>query len=167
MRSDAVHVELTDPVLTQCQQLAEQRIAKYGRPHRDYGVTLTDDRIRRINRIGVLAEFATAFYLQRPWSWDCDYTPTSKDRDLGDIEVRGTDRADGCLITHDDDWPATFVLVTLAITGHRTVTASLQGWLPLKQCNVRDHWRTDIPHPAYMTPQSALHPMRMLALINN
>jgi len=162
VRADAVHVDITDPVLIGCQNLAQRRIELYGRPHRNYGIQLTSERLRRINRIGVIAEYAVAKYLNRPWSWRCDYTPTSKDRDLPDMEVRGTDRADGHLITHDDDWPTKFVLVTLAITGHRQVTCSLQGWLPLHECNRAERWRTDIPHPAYMTPQTALHPIGTL-----
>ena len=162
MRVDAVHINLDSRDIRQCQQLADERIAKYGRNHRPYNGTLTADKLRRINRIGVMGELAVATYLELPFDWQCNYTPTSKDDDVHGIQVRATDRGNGHLITHPDDKHAPYVLVTLAITGVMRVTASLQGWLPLDECNIWAHWRTDIPYPAYMTPQTALHPITTL-----
>ena len=165
MRVDAVRIDLDAHDIRLCQALADERIRKYGRQHRPYNGTLTPKKLQRINRLGVMGELAVATYLCLPFSWECNYTPTSKDDDVQGIQVRATDYGNGHLITHPDDKHAPYALVTLAITGPMRVTASLQGWLPLDECNIWDHWRTDIPYPAYMTPQTALHPIATLTPI--
>ncbi len=162
MRVDAKHIDLDEQDIRLCQALADERIRKYGRAHRPYDGTLTPQKLRRINRLGVMGELAVATYLQLPYSFDCNYTPTSKDDDVHGIQVRATDYGNGSLITHPDDKDAPYVLVTLAITGHMQVTASLQGWLPLEQCNLWHYWRSNVPYPAYFVPQTALHPMATL-----
>ena len=164
VRVDAVRIDLDAQDIRQCQALANERIRKYGREHRPYNGTLTPEKLIRINRLGVMGELAVAAYLDVPYNWECNYTPTSKDDDVHGIQVRATDYGNGHLITHSDDLYAPYVLVTLAITGHMRVTASLQGWAPLDECNIAEHWRTDIPYPAYMTPQTALHPMTTLTI---
>ena len=165
MRVDAVHIDIHEHDLRLCQTLADQRIKAWGNRHRNMNIALTPKLVKRINRMGVIGELAVAHYLQLDYAWHCDWTGEGKDDDVHGIQVRATDYGNGCLVTHPDDRHAPYVLVTLAITGHMQVTASLQGWLQLEQCNIWDHWRTDVPYPAYFTPQTALHPINTLTPI--
>ena len=150
-------VHLGGADLNYCAAAADARIEAWGNRHRNYGKTLTPQYLRRINRIGVLSELAVARALGKSYDWTS--VPMRKDDDVDGIQVRGTDRHDGCLITHDDDIDGPYVLVTLSITGPRKVEATLRGWKPLAECNDPMFWRDDVPHPAYFVPQIALHPI--------
>ncbi|MFZ9274599.1 MAG: hypothetical protein ACO24S_05585 [Ilumatobacteraceae bacterium] len=158
----SVVVTITDPDLRRCAGLATLRIAKWGKHHRNYNIPLNPQLIRRINRIGVIAEYAVAQAIGADWSWDLEWDDIGPDQDVNGIQVRGTDRDNGCLITHDYDPEGPYVLVTLAITGPRTVEATLRGWLDLNDCCDALHWRDDVPYPAYFVPQIALHPIDTL-----
>jgi len=79
--------------------------------------------------------------------------------DVQGVEVRSVTNPTHCLITHPHDKPAPFVL---ALVDVNTATVVLRGWLHLRHCNVRPHWRADVPRPAYFTPATALQPMATL-----
>ena len=150
---------IADKELRQCQELAEARINQWGNHHRNYNITLTPQLVRRINRIGVICEYAVAQALDVTWDWSKKWDDYGPDNDVNGVQVRGTDRQDGCLIVHDYDPHGPYVLVTLAIVGPRKVEAHLRGWKPLRDCIDPLFWRDDVPYPAYFVPQIALHPI--------
>jgi hypothetical protein len=71
--------------------------------------------------------------------------------DAGRFHVRWTPRPDGCLILHEDDPDATFVLVT-----GRVPDLVICGAVPASVGRDRRYWRSDVPYPAFFVPQSVL-----------
>lgn len=78
--------------------------------------------------------------------------------DVGQLQVRATPRADGCLLLHDTDPDdRAFVLVTGAL-GEYVV----RGWVSAADGKQRRYWRDTTGRPCYFVPQSALRPMTAL-----
>lgn len=84
----------------------------------------------------------------------------------GTVQVRGTPRADGCLLVHKpgrganlDDPNDAFVLVT-GCDG----TYTIRGWLPGHAAMLPEYWcdRGRNGRPAFFVPQAALQPIRTL-----
>jgi len=91
----------------------------------------------------------------------------SEDDDINGVQIRATTCPTGRLLTHPYDKQAPYVLVTLDKMNQDLVVGTLRGWQWLHECNTRDRWDTTLPHPAYATPQSALHPMHTLDIQYN
>lgn len=109
----------------------------------------------RVQR-GFMGELATAVYLRAPYEWDLqNYAAT----DVDGVQVRTVSDFNKRLITHEYDPQAPYVL---AVADYGTASVVLRGWLHLRHCNVRAHWRDDSRAPAYFVPATALHPMAML-----
>jgi len=100
-----------------------------------------------------LAEQAFAEYLDCPYR--LEISDKARRTDVDGIEVRAVRRMTDHLITQPFDKQAPYVL---AVVDHEIATVILRGWLELRDCNVREHWRSDAPRPAFFTPATALHP---------
>jgi len=102
---------------------------------------------------GACAEIAVAKLTGTYW-WAYQ-SGRDKAPDSGSYHVRHTCRDDGCLILHHDDPDAMFVLVT-----GRAPDFEVRG--AIRSVDGRDprYWRTNVPHPAYFVPASALAPLR-------
>lgn len=110
----------------------------------------------KVQKIGCVGEYALSKWLQEPWG----YAPYDKDaNDVAGYEVRSTLRLNGCLLTHETDKPAIYVLATLDA---ETRTVYLRGWQTLYETLHPTRWATHLPAPCFMTPQSLLHPMATL-----
>jgi hypothetical protein len=109
---------------------------------------------------GAIAEYAVAKVLDRHWST----AGKSHGRgDVGDLEVRATERTDGSLILHPSDPDdAPFVLVVGC-----PPTLGIAGWLRGGEGKVDRWWRTDVRSPAYFVPQSALRPLAELVEVRS
>jgi hypothetical protein len=80
------------------------------------------------------------------------------DGDVSGLEVRATPRLDGALIVHDSDRDeAPFILVRF-----RVPRFHVPGWIMGADAKRAEWWRTDVPHPAYFVPASALRPVEEL-----
>ena len=120
----------------------------------NYGLTPADSL--KAMKIGCIGEFAVAKYLQLAWGFE----PYNKNAsDVAGYEVRSTLRANGCLLTHECDKPAIYILATLDAD---TRTVSLRGWQTFYETWHPTRWATNMPAPCFMTPQSLLHPMDTL-----
>lgn len=76
--------------------------------------------------------------------------------DVGPFHVRTAPDPRHCLILHDrDDDGAVFVLA-LAVT---LPTVDIVGWCYGHEGKRREHWRDDVPVPAYFVPRSLLRPL--------
>ena len=107
---------------------------------------------------GSCAELAAARATGRYWLGSVDFRERQAGDLAGGIEVRATDRADGCLILHErdaDDRP--FVLVT-----GRAPVFDVRGWIRAADGKRPEWWREGIRSPAFMVPQSALRPLDTL-----
>lgn len=107
---------------------------------------------------GALAELAVSRALSLPWDgkwlpipvWD---TWKIEGNDVGKLEIRSTDRADGRLILHPSDKDfSPYVLVTSS-TDHKY---KLVGWVYGKDGKDNKYWRDNVPRPCYMVPQANL-----------
>lgn len=113
---------------------------------------------------GAGAELAVAKALGRYWTGAAVTMPdwlagAEAEADVGGLQVRHTQRDDGCLIVNLDDEPAaTFVLVT-----GRMPTYVLRGWLEGALAPARGTLRGRAPG-AYFVPQSELEALESLEL---
>jgi hypothetical protein len=74
---------------------------------------------------------------------------------MRDVEVRATDRADGCLIVRDNDDPGRRYVLAI-VDGARV---ELRGWLRGSEAQQERYLRNPNGHrPAWFVPQSALRP---------
>ena len=103
---------------------------------------------------GMLGEFVIAKLFDRYWQTG---TPIERrnDGDVAGLEVRATRHTGGGLTVqrHDSD-DAYFVLVV----GYPP-TFRVAGWLQGIDAKVPNWWRTDLPRPCYLIPQSSLRPL--------
>jgi hypothetical protein len=109
----------------------------------------------RVQR-GFMGELAVAAYLRAPYEWRLE---NPADTDVDGVQVRTVSDFKKRLITHEYDPQAPYVL---AVADYGTASVVLRGWLHLRHCNVREHWRNDSRAPAYFVPATALHPMATL-----
>jgi len=105
--------------------------------------------------LGAQAELALAKYLGFYWS---GMRPNRNDGDVGPLEVRWTDRDDGCLLLHPND-PSDRAFVLVTGTGPEFV---LRGWAFAGSVKLDHYWRTDTGRPAFFVPQEALFGMEDL-----
>lgn len=112
------------------------------------------DEQPEVDAQSAVTEYLVAKYLNREWLSSGEVPDDPKNGDVeGGIQVRHTDRENGCLIVHpedrDDQW---FVLVTgkdskLKIAGGKLGSDAKQA----------KFWRTEgVRYPAYFVPQHAL-----------
>ena len=96
-------------------------------------------------------ELAVAKWTGEYWRGPEPYDPLAAD--VGrDIQVRSTDRANGCLICHQCDADEhRFFLVVGTMPAFRVV-----GHILGRDAKRPDHWRTDVSRPAFFVPQYAL-----------
>ena len=107
---------------------------------------------------GSCAELAAAKATSRYWLASVDFRERTAGDLAGGVEVRATERADGCLILHErdaDDRP--FVLVT-----GRAPHFDVRGWLRGGDGKRPEWWRSDVRAPAWFVPVAALHPLDTL-----
>jgi hypothetical protein len=125
------------------------RTYKNGRP--------ADDILYKYDIEGAMCELAAARILDLPWEETVEL-----DRVKGDVagmQVRSTDREDGCLILYKDDDPEDiFLLVT-----HSIPVFTLRGWLMGHEGKLEQFWDTKrTGRPAYFVPQSVIYSMDRL-----
>ena len=98
---------------------------------------------------GAVGEFVAAKGLGLFWAGP----GTLRGHDVGVIQVRSTDREDGCLILHRDDPDGVpFVLVT-----GRYPRFQVRGWTLGSEGKKEKWWSEKVPgRPAFFVPQSAL-----------
>lgn len=139
-------VEITN----QFQQCAEKNKyqVKYDQP-----INLTFEHTLQ----GVLGEQCVAHYFEH------EYKYMGYDKNAHDIlgyEVRTTYYFNGSLITHANDKPGIYILVTF---DKNEMLGTLQGWSTLKRCNERkQNWRTEWRYPCFAMPQNQLWPIDLL-----
>jgi hypothetical protein len=100
---------------------------------------------------GAIGEFVVSLALGLPWRG-----PGSlRAPDVGQLQVRATQRPNGSLILHDGDNDADpFVLVTGSFP-----TFTVRGYIWGRQGKRPQFWNDQIKRPAYFVPQSALRPL--------
>jgi hypothetical protein len=108
---------------------------------------------------GACAEMAVAKAVDRYWDMSVGRIGGSRDGDVGQLEIRQTDRADGSLIVRPGDNPARpFVLVT-GRNGRYTV----HGWITGQEARRPEWVREPNGRPkAWFVPQQALRPLSTL-----
>lgn len=107
---------------------------------------------------GTLAELAVSRALSLPWdgkwlpisTWD---TWKLEGNDVGKLEVRSTDRANGRLILHPSDKDFSPYLL---VTSENHPNYKLVGWVYGKDGKLDRYWRENVPRPCYMVPQENL-----------
>jgi hypothetical protein len=121
---------------------------KYGRVHR-YGEPSLN--FWGVDIEGAAAEMAFAKLANTYWH-SIARRPEELPGDVGTMQVRCTQREDGCLILHpEDDDDACFYLLTGQIP-----TFTVRGWIFGADGKRQEFWRTDTGRPAYFVPQSVL-----------
>ncbi len=101
---------------------------------------------------GACAECAAAKALGVYWLSSVSFSERQAGDLAGGIEVRATERADGCLLLHPrdhDDRP--YVLVT-----GRAPTFVVVGFVFGRDGKRPEWWREDVRSPAWFVPQAAL-----------
>ena len=118
-----------------------------------YGLNPADGWSAHIE--GACGELAVAKYFDRFWSGTIGQVDQS---DVGEYEVRTSDRQNARLILHPNDKDgARFFLVT----GHAP-DFELVGWIYARDGKRPEFWTdpTGKNRPAFFIPQSALHPIK-------
>jgi len=141
-----------------CDQV--QLIARANGQKNRYSWDPTPDEERQRVLVGFLGELALAKFMAVPYEFALGYDPARYD--VAGHEVRSTQRFNGCLITHETDKPAIYVLALVHRISYYKFDVVLAGWIDLLDANTPNHWRTDVRHPAFFTPQTVLHPMGTL-----
>jgi hypothetical protein len=151
-----VQIRLTDNEINYAYAVAQLRLDwadQTGAKH-NYGIKPPD--ALKAHKIGCIGEMALAKHLRIAWG----HTYYDKHaHDVGGYEVRSTLRDNGCLLTHESDKPAIYVLATLDSV-ERVI--NLRGWQTLYETWHPTRWAANMPAPCFMTPQSLLHPMATL-----
>lgn len=113
---------------------------------------------------GALAELAVSRALNLPW--DGKWLPISvwddwklEGNDVGKLEVRSTERANGRLILHPSDKDYSPYLL---VTSEAHPTYKLVGWVYGKEGKLDQYWRDNVPRPCYMVPQDNLQTISSL-----
>jgi hypothetical protein len=122
--------------------------------------------IKRCDMVGFAAEMAFARYLRVPYELQAD-TKLAGAYDVAGYEVRGTDLANGCLITRDFDKPAIYVLGIVDRVDYLNYHVTLAGWANYADTLKPEHHRPSDWYRAnaYYTPQTELHPLGTLPTI--
>lgn len=106
-----------------------------------------------INVASCPPEYAVAKLTGEFWHGPEPFDPTAPDVGA-DIQVRHTDLRHGCLLTHPEDKDhERFYLVT---DTDDPTTFLVVGWLWGGEAKQQHWWRTNIRHPAFLTPQNML-----------
>jgi len=150
-------IELDDADFERCVNFANQHqqnaIRRNFENKYDMPATLSFENTLQ----GRLGEQCVAHYFEH------EYKYTGYDKNAHDIlgyEVRTTYYFNGSLITHPDDKPGIYILVTF---NKNEMLGTLQGWSTLKRCNERkQNWRTEWRHPCFAMPQNQLWPIDLL-----
>ncbi len=123
--------------------------------------------IKRCDMIGFAAEMALARYLHVPYALEAD-AKLAGAYDVAGYEVRGTDLANGCLITRDYDKPAIYVLGIVDRVDYSNYHVTLAGWAHYADTLVPERQRPSdwYKTAAYYTPQTELHPLGTLPTLN-
>jgi hypothetical protein len=151
-----VQIRLTDNEINYAYAVAQLRLdwADQAGAKHNYGIKPPD--ALKAHKIGCIGEMALAKHLRIAWG----HTYYDKQaNDVGGYEVRSTLRDNGCLLTHESDKPAIYVLATLDPV-ERVI--NLRGWQTLYETWHPTRWAANMPAPCFMTPQTLLHPMATL-----
>ena len=97
---------------------------------------------------GVLKEQAVAKHLNRYWSGKGERGGI----DVHDVDVRSTERRNGCLIIHKSDPDDRFFYLVTGING----VYQIHGGMYARDAKREEFWRADLPRPAFFVPQCAL-----------
>lgn len=159
--TDQVTVQLDLATLLDVTQFVEKLIARAetNLPHLITNWFDDPAKMRAKMIMGFVGEKAVAEYLDAPHVFDLTLEKGHGLKDVDGVEVRSVEAMTHCLITHNYDKPAPYVL---AVVDVHVATVLLRGWNTLAFCNQTKHWRTDVPRAAYFTPATALHPMSKL-----
>ena len=152
-----MQIELTDTDFDRCVNITDKRqqeskAAKHQTKY-DQPMNLTFEHTLQ----GVLGEQCVAHYFEHEYK----HMPYDKNaHDILGYEVRTTYYSNGSLITHPDDKPGIYILVTF---DKNEMLGILQGWSTLTRCNARENnWRTDWRYPCFAMPQNQLWPIDVL-----
>ena len=159
--TDEVTVQLDLETLVNVGNFVDKLIARANTnlPHLITNWFDSPDKMRNKMVIRFVGEKAVAEYLDAPHVFDLTLEKGHGKFDIDGVEVRSVEEMSHCLITHDYDKPAPYVL---AVVNLHVATVVLRGWLHLAECNNPKRWRTDVPRAAYFTPGTVLHPMDTL-----
>jgi hypothetical protein len=149
-------IRLTQNEINYAYAVAQLRVewAENNNAKHNYG--LTPHNSLKAMKVGCIGEMALAKYLRIDWG----HTQYNKNAyDVGGYEVRSTLRGNGCLLTHESDKPAIYILATLDPVDR---VIELRGWQTLYETWHPTRWAEHMPAPCFMTPQTLLHPMDTL-----
>ena len=120
-----VQIRLTDNEINYAYAVAQLRLdwADQAGAKHNYGIKPPD--ALKAHKIGCIGEMALAKHLRIAWG-HMYYDKHA--HDVGGYEVRSTLRDNGCLLTHESDKPAIYVLATLDPV-ERVI--NLRGWQTL------------------------------------
>ena len=153
---DVAQIRLTQNEINYAYAVAQLRVdwAEINGAKHNYNHVPKD--VLKVNKVGCIGEMALAKYLGIDWG----HTQYNKNAyDVGGYEVRSTLRGNGCLLTHESDKPAIYILATLDPVDR---VIELRGWQTLYETWHPTRWAENMPAPCFMTPQSLLHPMDTL-----
>jgi hypothetical protein len=142
--------------------MARSRGARRRKGKHLYGWNPDPRRQAEIDATSAVAEFFVSVVTGRRWLSNGLEPDDPSEGDIeGGLEVRHTDRLDGCLIIHpkdSDEHP--FVLVVGEVRQMRIV-----GYLPGREGKKKRYWRVrGVRCPAYFVPQQVLRPIGDLIL---
>jgi|GEM_PF-1926756 len=155
-----MRIELTEDDLKFAESVALQRNQSQRQAGRADGLVKGSSLGRDLQ--GAEAELAVSKALDLPWDgkwlpipvWD---TWKIDGYDVGNLEIRSTDLPNGRLILHHSDKDtAPYVLV---ISDERPIY-KLVGWIYGSEGKQKQYWRSNVPRPCYMIPQSKLRDMK-------
>lgn len=112
----------------------------------------------------MMAEFAVARYFGLDDWQPIMHRPDRNDGDVvvgnTPIEVKSTDRRNGCLPLKEDETRNRPYVLTI-VSGNEVKIA---GWQMAQNCKKKQWWRSDVRYPAYFVPQDALRPISLLKM---
>ena len=149
-------IKLSEQDLEFAAQIAQQRNASQRAAGRPDGLVKGSSIGRDVQ--GAQAELAVSKILNLPW--DGTWLPIAvwdkwkhEGTDVSGLEIRSTTLATGRLILHHSDKDhAPYVLVISSPASE----FQLMGWCYGIDGKQAKYWRTNVPRPCYMVPQSEL-----------
>lgn len=129
--------------------LEHKRKDRYGKPKGDpWGIDITSS----------MAELAVAKATGAYWFAHVGSADTELPGDVGNLQVRSTGYATGCLVLHKaDDDDAKFLLVIANAPRFK-----IAGWMFGKDGKKEKYWKTEWERPCYLVPQDDLTPIAVL-----
>lgn len=160
-------IKLTDEDIVQAKTVAEMRNKSQREAGRPDGLVKGSSIGRDLQ--GTFSELAVSRALNLPW--DGRFVPIAQwdkwkheGNDVGKLEIRSTDRPDGRLILHpsDKDYSPYVLVISTPHPNYKLV-----GWIWGNEGKDSKYWRTNVPRPCFMVPQTDLHTIDSLQELIN